>query len=96
MYHRFAVCMILLAMALIFADDSLASPYFRVTGMINIPAAYVAQQGIFDAGFHTAICDQKRDELAIRLDFGIFNFAELGFLGLKKGDSDYLIGNAKR
>jgi hypothetical protein len=82
-------------MALLFADVSAAAPYFRDTGLMNIPTAYVTRQGLFSLGIHTAILDQKRDELAIRIDFGVFNFAELGLMGLKKKDDSHVMGNVK-
>jgi len=62
---------------------------------MNIPTAYISQQGIFDAGTHTAIQNRGRDEVALRVDFGVFNFAELGLTGLKRDDSDHVIGNIK-
>lgn len=62
---------------------------------MNIPTAYVAPQGSFDVGVHTAIWDQKREELTIRIDFGLFNFVELGLMGLKRGGGDYVMGNIK-
>ena len=72
-----------------------AAPYFRDTSLMNIPTAYISPQGFFDVGVHTAVLSRKRDELAVRVDFGIFNFAELGMAGLKAGDHDYVIGSLK-
>ena len=93
--HKLIGCVFVLAMALLLADMSAAAPYFRGTGLMNIPTAYVAQQGFFSLGVHTAVWDQKRDELGIRIDFGVFSFAELGLIGLKKEGDDYVMGNAK-
>jgi hypothetical protein len=95
MQRKLAIYILVLVIALSFADISGAAPYFRGTGLMNIPTAYIPQQGFFDIGIHTAIRDQKRDELAIRIDFGIFNLAELGLIGLKRQDTDYVMGNAK-
>ena len=95
MLYRLINYVLVLTMALFFANPSAAAPYFRGTGLMNIPTAYVAQQGFFNVGVHTAIWDQKRDELAIRIDFGIFNRAELGLIGLKKKTDDYVMGNIK-
>ena len=86
---------LVLAISLLFADVSAAAPYFRATSLMNIPTAYVTQEGFFNVGVHTAIWDQERDELAIRIDFGIFDLAELGLMVLKKKDRDYVIGNVK-
>jgi len=80
---------------LFLADISDAAPYFRGTGLMNIPTAYITQQGFFNLGVHTAIWDQKRDELAIRVDFGIFNLAELGLMGLRKEGDGHVMGNIK-
>jgi hypothetical protein len=88
------VVLLVFTIALLFVNTSAAAPYFRGTGLMNIPTAYVAQQGFFNVGVHTAIRDQKREELAIRIDFGIFDRAELGLIGLKKTDG-YVMGNVK-
>ncbi len=53
------------------------------------------KNGIFNVGIHTAIYDQKREEVGIRADFGIFNFAESGIFVLKRDDKDFLMGNLK-
>ncbi len=95
MKHKLTIYILVFAMILPFASISAAAPYFRGTGLMNIPTAYVAQEGIFDAGVHTAILDQKRDELAVRIDFGVFNFIELGMMGLRTGQNDYVLGNLK-
>ncbi|MGQ9608876.1 MAG: hypothetical protein ACUVWN_06230 [bacterium] len=74
---------------------SFAIAYFSNTGLIDIPAAYVMKNGIFNAGIYTAIYDQKREEIGIRADFGIFNFAESGIFILKNNDRDFFMGNFK-
>jgi len=85
----------ILAAAILFVDECPAAPYFRDQSLMNIPTAYVPDHGVFDAGIHTAILHRKREELAMRLDFGILNFAELGMMMLDRGDSDYVLGNFK-
>ena len=95
MQHKMASYILVLALTLLLTGISGASPFFRGKGLMNLPTAYIPQQGFFDVGVHTAIRDQEREELAIRIDFGIFNLAELGLIGLGKGDRDYLMGNAK-
>lgn len=72
-----------------------AIAYFRDTGLIDIPSAYVMENGIFSVGFHSTIYNQKREEIGIRADFGMFNFIESGIFILKKDDKDYLLGNFK-
>ena len=95
MQHRLIGCTFVLMAALLSANISGAAPYFRDTSLMNIPTAYVSQEGFFDVGVHTAILNRNRDELAIRVDFGVFNFAELGMVGLKRDGSDYVIGSLK-
>ena len=95
MKYKLIIYMLILIISLLFASISAAAPYFRGTGLMNIPTAYVKSEGIFDLGMHLSAVDQRRDELAIRMDFGIFNFVELGLMELKTEDSDYILGNLK-
>ncbi len=95
MQHRLIGCIFMLIAALLFAHISGAAPYFRDTSLMNIPTAYVSQDGFFDVGVHTTILNRKRDELVARVDFGVFNFAELGMVALKRDDSDYVVGSLK-
>jgi len=95
MKHKMEIFALALAMALSLAGISAAASYFRGTGLTNIPSAYVMQEGIFDAGVHIAVSDQKRDEMAFRIDFGMFNFIELGLTGLKASGGDYVLGDLK-
>lgn len=74
---------------------SFAIAYFSNTGLIDIPSAYVMKNGIFSVGVFSAIYDQKREEIGIKADFGMFNFIESGIFILKKDDKDYLMGNFK-
>ena len=89
------ICIFVLMAVLLYADISGAAPYFRDTSLMDIPTAYVSQEGLFDVGVHTAILNRHRDELAIRVDFGVFNFAELGMVGLKRDGNDYVLGSLK-
>lgn len=95
MQRGLTVYIFVLTLALLFVDISAAAPYFKGTSLMNIPTAYMSQQGVFDLGVHTAILNRKRDEVAVRVDFGAFNFAELGLMGLKRDGSDYVLGNIK-
>ena len=95
LYRLAVVCIFMLTIALLSADMSVAAPYFRGTSLMNIPTAYVPQQGFFDVGIHTTILNRKRDELATRVDFGIFNFAELGMVRLERDERDYVLGSLK-
>lgn len=95
MRSRLTGCVFMLTAVFLLTDMAAAAPYFRSTGLMNIPTAYVTEQGFFSVGVHTAFQDEKRYESAIRIDFGIFNFAELGMVGLRKEDRDYVTGNLK-
>ena len=74
---------------------SVSASYFRDTGLLDIPTAYVMDNAIFNVGINTAIQDKKRREFNFGIDFGLLNFAELGFAGIKRDDKDYLMCNAK-
>ena len=81
--------------SLLVTAGSVSASYFRDTGLLDIPTAYVMDNGIFNAGINTAIQDKKRREFNFGIDFGLLNFAELGFAGIKRDDKDYLMCNAK-
>jgi len=85
----------LVSCILYLASCTYAVPFFRDTGLMDTPTAYVMKNGLFNIGTYTAIQEQKRKELAFRIDFGILDFAELGLLGLKKDGNDYIMGNLK-
>jgi hypothetical protein len=95
MRSKHTVCVSMLIMALLSVHISVAAPYFRGTSLMNIPTADVMSRGIFSVGIHTAIQDQKRDELAMRVDFGVLSFVELGLMGVKWNGEDYVVGSAK-
>jgi len=95
MSYKLKIYFFALAAILILTQISTAAPFFRGTSLMNIPTAYVPEQGIFNVGTHLAIYDQERDELAVRLDFGIFNFVELGLTHLKLEDQNFVMGNLK-
>jgi hypothetical protein len=91
---KVAVYISVMILVLVSAHVS-AAPYFRDTNVMNIPTAYVLRQGIFDVNAHTALLNGKRDEALFRVDFGVFNFAELGVMGLRRDDRDFVIGSIK-
>ncbi|MBM3212035.1 hypothetical protein FJZ33_07440, partial [Candidatus Poribacteria bacterium] len=74
---------------------SLADPYYRVSGLINIPDGYVLPQGIFKVGIHTTVRDQKRDEFGFKIYFGMLNFTELGLMKVQREGESYILGHAK-
>jgi len=81
--------------SLLISVSSVSANYFRDKGLTDIPTAYVMNNGIFNAGANTAIQDKKRREFNFGVDFGLLNFAELGFTGIKNDDKDYLMLSAK-
>lgn len=89
--HYFLVIIITLSIAKTSDSDT----YFRGSGLIDTPTAYIMDNGLFDVGVHIAIKDQKRQEASLKIDFGLSNFAEIGIIGLKKAEKDYIIGNIK-
>ncbi|MDQ1318353.1 MAG: hypothetical protein QG588_2013 [Candidatus Poribacteria bacterium] len=74
---------------------SVSASYFQDTGLLDIPTAYVMDNGIFNAGVKTSIRHETREEIFSRIDFGLLNFAELGVVGIRLDDKDYLMCNAK-
>lgn len=73
----------------------MASPYFGGTGLIEIPTAYIMNNGIFNAGVHVDISHEKRQDLSLMMEFGFLNFAELGIIGIIRDNKEYIKGNAK-
>ena len=91
----FQTILLALSLWICISSISFASPYFRVSSLINIPTAYTLQDGVFNAGIHIAINEQKRDELGLKAYFGLFDFSEIGLMKVSKGNDDYIIGNLK-
>jgi hypothetical protein len=91
-------CFLCLPLCLIFlciSQVANATTYFHSTGLMDIPTAYIMDNGIFDVGTHIAISDQKRQDMSLIMDFGLLNFAEIGIVGLKRNEKDYIMGNVK-
>jgi hypothetical protein len=81
--------------SLLVTVGSVSASYFQDTGLLDIPTAYVMDNGIFNAGVKTSIRHETREEIIVRIDFGLLNFAELGVAGIKLDAKDYLMCNAK-
>jgi len=86
---------------LIFGTISVASPCFRYTGLIDIPTAYAMKNGVFNAGSQISVWDKKRNETAISVEIGLFDYAELKITGmivhniLNTQDKGYVTGSLK-
>ncbi|MBD3184860.1 hypothetical protein GF312_21435 [Candidatus Poribacteria bacterium] len=95
MKYKIPIYICLLVSLQLFCYRLSADPVLKSSSLINIPKAYVKDQGIFDTGINISMVDKKRDDLFMWLDFGIFYFAELGLLRLEQDDEDYILGNMR-
>lgn len=69
--------------------------YFGDTGLFDIPTAYIMSNGDFNFGADVSIQNEERKSLVIGADFGLLNFAEIGFKGIKKDNKNYLMSDIK-
>jgi len=75
-----------------------AAPYFRESGLVDIPIGKVIEHGIFNIGTYAAFRNADklpRDEAALRLDFGLFDRVEIGLTSVRYNQEGYLSGNLK-
>jgi len=86
------ICFLLFA--LFWISDASAF-YFNDTGLFDIPTAYIMSNGNFNFGANIEVQNEKRKSLVIGTDFGLLNFAEIGFKGIKKDNKDYLMSDIK-
>ncbi|MGB9595241.1 MAG: hypothetical protein ACPL7B_03070 [Candidatus Poribacteria bacterium] len=86
------VCLLLF---ILFGAFSVSAFYFGDTGLFDIPTAYIMSNGNFNFGADIAIQNEKRKSLVIGADFGLLNFAEISFKGIKKDNNDYLMSDIK-
>jgi hypothetical protein len=89
---KICICIILF---IFFMVSNAFAFYFGRTGLFDIPTAYLMNNGDFNVGVDVAIQDKKRDFFVLGMDFGLLNFAEIGFKGLKLDEKDYLMGDIK-
>ena len=76
----------------------LATPYFRDSGLMDIPTGAVIEHGSFDVGTNFAFRNKirfPREEAAIRLDFGLFDRVEVGITGVRFNQESFLMANLK-
>ena len=77
---------------------SWAAPYFRESGLVDIPTGNVVEHGIFGVGAYFAFQNDGellRDETAIRLDFGLSGRVEIGVTSVGHSKERFLLGNLK-
>lgn len=75
-----------------------AGPYFRDSGLVDIPTGKVVEHGAFNVGTYFAFRSDDelpRDEAAIRFDFGLFDRVEIGLTTARLNQISYLSGNLK-
>ncbi len=84
----------ILLLVLLLTSDALAF-YLGDTGLFDVPTAYIMDNGNFNFGANVAIQNQKRKSLAIGTDFGLLNFAEVRFKGIKIDNKDLLMSDIK-
>ena len=76
----------------------LAAPYFRDSGLMDIPTGTVMEHGNIDAGTYFAFLNRDgipREEAALRLDFGLFDRVEVGMASVRLNQQSYLMANLK-
>lgn len=75
-----------------------AGPYFRGSGLVDIPTGKVVEHGIFNIGTYFAFRNEDaipRDEAAAQLDFGFLDRIEIGLTSVRLNQKSYLSGNLK-
>lgn len=73
-------------------------PYFRDSGLVDIPTGRTIEHGIFNVGTYVALENSRElpiNEVAIKLDFGLLDRFEAGLTALKFAKESYLLGNFK-
>ena len=75
-----------------------ATPYFRDSGLMDIPTGSVTEHGGIALGTNLAFRNSDglpRDEAAIRLDFGLFDRVEIGLTSVRLNQKSSLMANFK-
>ena len=76
----------------------LATPYFRDSGLMDIPTGEVIEHGSFDIGANINFRNEAvltREEAAIRLDIGLFDRVEVGLTSVRLNQEGFLMANFK-
>ncbi len=80
------------------ASNVIAAPYFHDTDLVDIPTGKSMEHGVFNVGTFIAFRNERalpRAELAVKLDFGLFNRLEIGIITIKYNDTSFLLSNFK-
>ena len=78
------------------AGNVIAAPYFHDTDLVDIPTGKSMEHGVFNVGTFIAFRNERalpRAELAVKLDFGLFNRLEIGIITIKYNDTSFLLSN---
>ena len=92
----FQCCCLIVLFSL--CSPPLATPYFRDSGLMDIPTGAVIEHGIVDVGTNFAFLNRTgipREEAAIRLNFGIFDRVEFGIASVQLNQKSFLMANLK-
>ena len=84
--------------SLILQPSCWAAPYFRESGLTDIPTGKVVEHGIFNIGTYLAFRGEdaiQSDEAAARFDFGLFDRIEIGLTSTRLNQESHLSGNLK-
>lgn len=90
--------LIILITVLLVSKSLYSAPYFRDSGLVDIPTGRVMEHGIFNVGTYLTFENNRRlpiNEIAVKLDFGLLDHFEMGFTALKFDQESYLLGNFK-
>ena len=96
-YCRLSQCCCLLVLFSL-CSPPLATPYFRDSGLMNIPTGAVIEHGNIDVGTNFAFLNRAgipREEVAIRLNFGFFDRVEVGMTSVGLNQKSFLMANLK-
>ena len=66
--------------------------------MVDIPTGKVIEHGIFNLGTYFGFRNEgelPRDEVALQLDFGLFDRVEIGLTTVRHNQQSFLLGNLK-
>ena len=64
--------------------------------MVDIPTGKVIEHGIFNLGTYFGFRNEgelPRDEVALQLDFGLFDRVEIGLTSVRHNQRSFLLGN---
>ena len=102
---RRTIYITIILIIILLSNESLhAAPYFRDSGLVDLPTGRVIEHGIFNVGTYVAFENNRKlpiNEVAIKLDFGLLDRFEAGLTALKFepfggfAQESYLLGNFK-